>query len=212
MPKLESFLPEKTENRQKAIEKKNKEAEKILQAEKVYSSGLATVKDILSPATLKVESGFVKVGDRFARTYFVIAYPRYLQTGWFTPIINLDKAFDISMFIYPIDTSIILRALRKTATQVQSRMDLESESGKIRDPMLETSINDIEDLRDRLQQGLERFFKYGLYITVYGRDEKELDDLCSSLESVLEAKLIYMKPAVFRMEQEIGRASCRERV
>ncbi len=201
MPKLESFLPEKTENRKKALEQKNKEAAKILQAEKVYSSGLATVKDILSPATLKVESGFVKVGDRFARTYFVIAYPRYLQTGWFTPIINLDKAFDISMFIYPIDTSIIMRALRKTATQVQSRMDLESESGKIRDPMLETSINDIEDLRDRLQQGLERFFKYGLYITVYGRDEKELDDLCSSLESVLEAKLIYMKPAVFRMEQ-----------
>ncbi len=201
MPKLESFLPKQTESRQKALQQKKEEAEKILQAEKVYSSGLATVKDILSPAILKVESGYVKVGDRFARTYFVIAYPRYLQTGWFTPIINLDKAFDISMFIYPIDTSIILRALRKTATQVQSRMDLESESGKIRDPMLETSINDIEDLRDRLQQGLERFFKYGLYITVYGKDEKELDDLCSSLESVLEAKLVYMKPAVFRMEQ-----------
>lgn len=201
MPKLESFLPKQTENRQKAIKQKQEEAAKVLQAEKVYSSGLATVKDILSPSTLKVESSYVKVGDRFARTYFVIAYPRYLQTGWFTPIINLDKAFDISMFIYPIDTSIILRALRKTATQVQSRMDLESESGKIRDPMLETSINDIEDLRDRLQQGLERFFKYGLYITVYGREEKELDDLCSSLESVLESKLVYMKPAVFRMEQ-----------
>ena len=197
---LESFLP-KSEKRQQVAQKRKEEISKVLKAEKIYTEGLATVKDIISPAAFTVQSSHVRVGDRFARTYFVIAYPRYLQTGWFAPIINLDKTFDVSMFVYPIDTSIILRALRKTATQVQSRIDLESEAGKIRDPMLETSINDIEDLRDRLQQGLERFFKYGLYLTVYGNTEKELDDLCSSLEAILEAKLVYIKPAVFRMEQ-----------
>lgn len=197
---LDKFLP-KSEKKEKMIKERRKEVAKILEAEKIYTKGLAQIKDIVSPSALQVNSSYVRIGDRFARTFFAVAYPRYLQTGWFTPIINLDKTFDISMFIYPIDTGIILRALRKTATQVQSRMDLESEAGKIRDPVLETSINDIEDLRDRLQQGLERFFKYGLYITIYGSSEKELDDLSSSLESILEAKLIYLKPAVFRMEQ-----------
>lgn len=197
---LEKFLP-KSEKKEKMIKERKKEVAKIFEAEKIYTKGLTQIKDIISPASLQVNSSYVRIGDRFARTFFVVAYPRYLQTGWFTPIINLDKTFDISMFIYPIDTGIILRALRKTATQVQSRMDLESEAGKIRDPMLETSIGDIEDLRDRLQQGLERFFKYGLYLTIYGSTEKELDDLSSSLESILESKLIYMKPTVFRAEQ-----------
>ncbi len=197
---LDSFLT-KSPSRQKVVEKRKEEAKKILEAEKIYTKGLASVKDIISPSAFEVTSSLVKVGDRFARTYFVIAYPRYLQTGWFTPIINMDKTLDISMYVYPVDTNIIMRALRKTSTQVQSRIDLEAEAGKIRDPVLETSLNDIEDLRDRLQQGMERFFKFGLYITIYGETEKELDDLCSSLESVLEAKLVYLKPAVFRMEQ-----------
>lgn len=197
---LDSFLA-KSPKREKVVEKRKEEAKKILEAEKIYTKGIANVKDIISPSAFEVTSSQVKVGDRFARTYFVIAYPRYLQTGWFAPIINMDKTLDISMYVYPVDTNIIMRALRKTSTQVQSRIDLESEAGKIRDPVLETSLNDIEDLRDRLQQGMERFFKFGLYITIYGNSEKELDDLCSSLESILEAKLIYIKPAVFRMEQ-----------
>ncbi len=202
---LDKLVP-KSEKKEKLKQERKNEVAKVLEAEKIYTKGLARVRDIISPSALKVESSYVRIGDRFARTFFVVAYPRFLQTGWFAPIINLDKTFDISMFIYPIDTGIIMRALRKTATQVQSRMELEAEAGKIRDPVLETSISDIEDLRDRLQQGLERFFKYGLYITIYGDEEKELDDMCSSLESLLEAKLIYIKPAVFRMEQ--GYSSC----
>jgi len=197
---LESFLAPSAK-RKKVSQKKKKEIEKVIKAEKVYTKGLATIKDLISPASLKVTSSYVRIGDRYAKTYFAIAYPRYLQTGWFAPIINMDKTLDVGMFVYPIDTSIILRALRKRATQVQSRIDLESEAGKIRDPVLETSLNDIEDLRDRLQQGVERFFRFGLYITIYGDSEKELDDLCSSLEAVLESKLVYIKPAVFRMEQ-----------
>jgi len=202
---LDSFLA-KSPKRQKAVEKRKQEAQKILEAEKIYTRGIASVKDIISPASFNITSSSVQIGGRYARTYFVVAYPRYLQTGWFAPIINMDKTLDISMYVYPMDTNVIMRALRKTSTQVQSRIDLEAEAGKIRDPVLETSLNDIEDLRDRLQQGLERFFKFGLYITIYGKDEKELDDLCSSLEAILEAKLVYIKPAVFRMEQ--GFTSC----
>jgi len=197
---LDSFL-KSSPKKKKVSSAKKKRIEKILEAEKVYTQGLAEVKDLISPTSFKVASSYVRVGDRYARTYFTVAYPRYLQTGWFTPIINMDKTLDIGMYVYPIDTTIILRALRKRATQVQSRIEMESESGKIRDPILETSITDIEDLRDRLQQGVERFFRFGLYITIYGDTEKELDSLCSNLESVLESKLVYIKPAAFRMEQ-----------
>lgn len=180
---------------------KAKTAPGQLSAEKTYLQGLATIKDLIAPASFNVSPSMLRVGNRFVKTLFIIAYPRYLQTGWFSPIINLDRMFDISMFTHPVDTGVILKSLRKTATQVQSRMTLETQAGKIRDPVLETSLRDIEDLRDRLQQGVERFFRFGVYITAYGKTEKELNDLCNSIESILEARLVYLKPAVFRMEQ-----------
>lgn len=170
-------------------------------AEKIFQQGLATVKDLIAPASFSVSPSFLRVGDRFVKTLFIIAYPRYLQTGWFSPIINMDKMLDISMFIHPIETNVILKALRKTATQVQSRMTLEAQSGKIRDPILETSLNDIEELRDRLQQGVEHFFRFGLYITVYGETKEEMEDLSASIEAQLEARLVYIKPSIFRMEE-----------
>ncbi len=108
---------------------------------------------------------------------------------------------DIAMFIHPADTREILKALRKSSTQVQSEIRLEEEAGKIRDPILETALQDIEDLRDKLQQGTEKFFRFGLYITVYGKSLDEVDKICKQLEAILEAQLVYVKPAVMRAEQ-----------
>jgi type IV secretory pathway VirB4 component len=105
------------------------------------------------------------------------------------------------MFIHPIETYDILKTLRKSATQVQSQLHIEQEKGLIRDPALETAMQDIDELRDKLQQGTEKFFRFGLYITVYGQTESELDKTTRSIESILEAQLVYVKPAIFKTEQ-----------
>ena len=188
------------------INKKNKQKQAvqkdaILQSEDLYQRGVATIKDIIAPAAMKISSNYLQVGETFARTIFVIAYPRYLHTNWFSPIINIDFSMDTSMFIHPISTVEILKTLRKSSTQVQSQIHMEEQSGKIRDPILETAIQDIEDLRDKLQQGTEKFFRFGLYITVYAQDEKELDKQVKAIMAILEAQLVYTKPAVFKTEQ-----------
>lgn len=170
-------------------------------ADRIYHEGLASVMDLIAPAALKVNSAYLEIGDSFAKTVFVTAYPRYLQTSWFSPIINLDMPMDISMFIHPIDTTEILKSLRRSITQVESQIHLEAEAGKIRDPVLETARQDIEDLRDKLQQGTERFFKFGLYLTVYGNSKEEVEKSVQFIESLLESRLVYVKEAVFRTEQ-----------
>jgi type IV secretory pathway VirB4 component len=181
--------------------KKQPVSAELKDANAIYQRGLATVKDLIAPASFSVNPTFLRVGDKFAKTLFVYAYPRYLQTGWFSPMINMSKMMDIAMYIHPVDTNVILKSLRKTATQVISRIRMEAQAGKIRDPMLETSLQDIESLRNRLQQGVERFFRFGLYITIYGNSRKELEDFESNIEAMLESRLIYIKSAVFRMEQ-----------
>ncbi len=173
----------------------------------LFQKGVATVQDLIAPPAIRLNHSMMQVGDVFVRTYFVIAYPRYLSTNWFSPVINLDFSMDIALFVHPIDTADVLRQLRKSSTQVQSQMSIEEEGGKIRDPILETAFQDIESLRDKLQQGTEKFFRFGLYITVYGKDEKDLIEKSSSVESLLEAQLVYVKPSVLRMDQ--GFASTR---
>ncbi|OIP59704.1 MAG: conjugal transfer protein TraC [Candidatus Moranbacteria bacterium CG_4_9_14_3_um_filter_45_14] len=171
------------------------------ESEALYQRGITTIRDFIAPPAIKLGSNVMQIGGVLSRTYFVVAYPRFLSTNWFSPIINIDFAMDTALFIHPIDTAEILKNLRKSSTQVQSQMHIESEGGKISDPVLETALGDIESLRTNLQQGTEKFFRFGLYVTVYGNDEKDLNDKCQSIEAILEAQLVYAKPAMMRMDQ-----------
>ena len=188
-----------SKNKSKTKEDSSKKAA-LLESEKIYQRGLATVKDIIAPAAFKIEPDCVMINKKLASTFFVYAYPRFLQTNWFSPIINLDTTFDISMFIHPQSTAEILRNLRKTITQIQSQISINEEKGLVRDPILETAFQDVENLRDDLQQGVEHFFQFGLYMTIYGDTKSELRKIETQIESILEAKLIYIKPAIMQME------------
>jgi conjugal transfer ATP-binding protein TraC len=175
--------------------------DEVMDSEKYYQEGIARLNDLIAPAAIKIGPKNIRVGETLAETIFVIAYPRYLQSNWFSPIINIDMPIDISMFVHPIDTYDVLKNLKRSATQVQSQVHIEQGKGLIRDPALETAMQDIEELRDKLQQGTEKFFRFGLYITVYGETEKEVGDAVKSIEAILEAQLVYIKPAIFKSEQ-----------
>lgn len=180
---------------------KNTKSAMQLESEQLYQQGIATIRDLIAPPAIKLNPNTMQIGDLLARTYFVIAYPRFLSTNWFAPIINIDFAMDTALFVHPIDTAEILKNLRKSSTQVQSQLHIEAEEGKIRNPQLETALEDIESLRDKLQQGTEKFFRFGLYMTLYGKDDRDLNEKCQAVESILEAQLVYVKPAVLRMDQ-----------
>ena len=171
------------------------------ESEELYRKGVASLKDLIAPPAIRMSPSFFHVGSVFARTHFVIAYPKYLGTNWFSPIVNIDAPMDVGFLIHPVDTREIMRELRASETHVRSQIGIEAEGGKVRDPMLEAALENIQDLRDRLQQGTEKFFRFGLYMTVYAADEKALNDISRNIESILEAQLVFTKQAVLRMDQ-----------
>ncbi len=172
----------------------------LIEQERVYQEGVTAVKDLIAPAAFQVTPHYVMVGKKYAVTHFVFTYPRYLQTNWFSPIINYDVTFDVAMFIHPMDSAGVLKTLLKVVTQVQSRIRMDEEHNKVRDPMLETALADAESLRDSLQQGTEKFFRLGIYLTLYGDSKEELDKLSREVEGMFESQLVYAKPAIFQME------------
>lgn len=154
-------------------------------------------KKIISPAGLKVESNYLKIGDKLAKTFFVYSYPRYLSTGWFEPLINLPYLFDVAIYINPVDTGMSLKKLRKKSAQIESQIMDGQEKGLVRDPQLETAFSDVENLRDVLQQSQEKMFSAGVYLTIFADTLDALSILESKLTTLLEAKLVYIKPALF---------------
>ena len=160
-----------------------------------------TVIDLISPPGISINSNFMQVGKKYARTIFIVTYPRALHTAWFSPVITLDRETNVSMFIHPADSQTVLKNLEKKSARVQSQIALQEEKGKVRDPILETALQDIEELRDSLQQGSERLFKFGLYITFFGDTIEELDNTENEIRSLMEVQMVYAKPAVFQQEQ-----------
>lgn len=167
----------------------------------IYESANLELQDIIAPSALKIESKSINLGDKIARTFFIISYPRYLTDNWFSPIINLDKIFDVAIFIHPIDTSLILRQFQKKVAEVQSQINVRANRGMVRDPMLDTAYQDLEGLRDNLMQAQEKMFDVGIYITAYADNELELFKIENEIKSILESKLIYIKPALFQQEE-----------
>ncbi|MCE9585668.1 DUF87 domain-containing protein [Candidatus Nomurabacteria bacterium] len=168
--------------------------------DEIYESAKLELQDVIAPSALKIEPKSINLGDKIARTFFIISYPRFLTDNWFSPIINLDKIFDISIFIHPIDTSLALRQFQKKVAEVQSQINVRESKGMVRDPMLDTAFQDLESLRDSLMQAQEKMFDIGVYITVYADNEMELFKVESEIKSILESKLIYIKPALFQQE------------
>lgn len=192
------------------LEKKpSKEEQKVAQAkeralleeERIYRRGVASIKDLIAPAAMRVEPSFLRLGDTLVRTLFIVTYPRYVSVGWASPIINLSATMDTAMFFYPIKADIILKQLKKKVGILEAQISGDAEAGKPRDPIAETALRDVEQLRDDLTQGIEHFFQFAFYVTLYSTDEEELERLTSQIESTFGSMLIYTKRAFFQAEQ-----------
>lgn len=185
--------------------KKNKKEENLtavsILPKSIAETSELELRDILAPSALKVNAKELNLGEKVVRSFFVISYPRFLSEDWFSPIINMDKMFDISIFIHPLETARIMRSFQKKVAEVQSQISAREQKGLVRDPMLDTAYQDLENLRDELQQAQEKMFEIGLYISVYATNSEELDKVESEIKSIMESKLIYVKPALFQQEQ-----------
>ncbi|NCC19453.1 DUF87 domain-containing protein [Candidatus Saccharibacteria bacterium] len=174
------------------------------EVEQAFLTGVRTQRDFIAPSSIELQASYFRLGAKYGRTMYVYGYPRQIYTGWLSSIINIDEVLDISMFIYPVDTQIILNNLRKKVTQLEASLSINSEKGKIRDPGLQAALSDAEELRDQLQIGSEKFFRYGLYVTVYADSLDELNFVQHKIETIFGQQLVFSKVASSQQEQGLN--------
>lgn len=169
-------------------------------AEAIYRQGIVSLRDLIAPPSIEISGDHVRIGTRFARTLYVYGYPRQIFTGWLSPIVNLDEVIDMSLFIYPVESQVVLNNLKRKVGQLEASYAINQEKGRVRDPALEAQIMDAEELRDKLQVGEERFFRFGLYVTLYADSLDELKNIQRKVEGIFGQSLVYTKPASMQME------------
>jgi type IV secretory pathway VirB4 component len=166
-----------------------------------FQKGITALRDFIAPSSFELSSTHFQIGTRYARTYYVYGYPRQLYTGWLSSMVNLDEVIDLSMYIYPVESQVVLENLRKKVTQLEAGIQIDNEKGRVRDPAKQAQILDAEEMRDKLQVGEERFFRFGLYFTLYASSMDELEFVAHKVESMLGQQLVYSKPATAQQEQ-----------
>ena len=174
--------------------------------QRAFEQGITTLRDLISPSSIEIHADYFRLGTKYGRTLYVYGYPRSLITGWLSPLINIDEVLDVSMYIYPVDTTVVMKNLQKKVTQLEASISVNSERGKIRDPELEAAIGDAEELRDQLQVGAEKFFRFGLYVTLWADSLDELGFVQRKIETLFGQQMVFSKVASSQQEQ--GMNSC----
>jgi len=179
-------------------------AREQVEVDQAFLKGVSTLRDLIAPSSIEIHSSYFRLGTKYGRTLYVYGYPRQIYTGWLSSLINVDEVLDVSMYIYPVDSQVVLNNLRKKVTQLEASTSINNEKGKTRDPALEAAINDAEELRDQLQLGAERFFRYGLYVTLYADSLDELNFVQNKIETMFGQQLIFSKVASSQQEQGLN--------
>ena len=192
--KIKSFFPNKKDEAKKEEEKTNQKKVSL-------NAGITTVKDIIAPSAIEVDFTFLRINNRFYRTFYVVNYPRYVSPNWLSPLINFDKALDISMYIYPTEGKEVLDDLRRKIAEMEAEISTDIQRGRVVDPTIQAKLEDALSLQAELAKGSEKFFQFGLYITVSASSVEELNRTSKELESSLGALLIIPKQAALQMEE-----------
>ncbi len=167
---------------------------------KQFNSGIVTTKDIIAPGALEVDYDFIRIDNRYYRTLLVVSYPRFVDMGWLSPLINFDAALNVSMYIFPANGKEVLDDLRRKITEMEAELNSDIKQGRVADPATQAKLEDALNLQADLVRGEERFFQFGLYITISANSINELNKINKNLEANLGALMINTKRATLRME------------
>ncbi len=184
-----------------AEEEAQKVAAQNQQMLKQFSQGLVSVQDIIAPEAIEVDFTYQKINSTYTRTLFVAGYPRTVPSNWLSPLINFPHQLDIAMFVFPVDVREVLENLKRKITEMEAEITSDIRAGKISNIDTEVKLEDARVIREQLAKGAERFYQFGLYITLHAKDRDELERVTKSVQSTLGALLIVSKKTTLQMDE-----------
>lgn len=160
-----------------------------------------TVQDVIAPYDIEVDFSHMRIHKTLYRSFFVSGYPRYVEPNWLEPLISFNHSLTISMFIYPTSSAGILDDLKHKIAEMEATIQTDYDRGHVIDPTVQVALEDARSLQEQLAKGAERFFQYGLYMTVPAKDKEELNNVSKLVESTLGSISITARQTSLQMHE-----------
>lgn len=174
--------------------------------ERRFALGTRSLADVIAPAAVEVARDHIRLDYQYARTLVVTGYPRTVSPGWLGPLIDFEEPIELSLHLYPLESSQMVAMLTHKMVQLHSSRLLAARGGRLADPEREVAYEDAERLRDALQRGEEKIFAVSLYLLLRANSLVALDDLTRRVEATLGGMLAQSRVAI--LEQDVGFRSC----
>lgn len=165
----------------------------------VLAKGSVSVKDLIAPSFVEEDFTNLKIDDKYYRTMYVVGYPRYVSANWLYPLITFDRPLYIAMYIYPTESKAVLDELRHKIAEMEATIETDMKAGKVVDPTVQVALDDALSLQAELAKGAERFFQFGLYVTIPADSLAELNEMSKQIDSVLSSLLVVGRSATLEM-------------
>lgn len=165
------------------------------------ATGPMTLQDIIAPPAIDVDFDMIKIGDRWFRTLFVAGYPRYVSANWLEPLISFNHTLDISMYVFPTKSEEVLENLKRRVGEMEATIQSDIKRGRVIEPSVQVALEDALALQQELAKGAQRFFQFGLYITIPAKTIEDLNKATKGVEATLASLLIITKRAILQTEE-----------
>lgn len=165
------------------------------------AQGSVSLVDLIAPSSIEVDFRHIRVGDKYFRTFFVVDYPREVSPSWLSILIDYKETMNVSMYVYPVESKDILTNLKRKIAEMEATLESDSKQGLESDPKINAALEDAIALREELARGLERFFQFGLYVTLSADSVEELNEKSTQLSTLLASNMLVVKPATLQMEE-----------
>ena len=186
---------------QPPVPQANQKASPKMAAGDILAKGMVSVKDIIAPSFVEVDFNHLKIDEKYYRTLYVVGYTRYVSSNWLYSLITFDHPLYVSMMIYPTESKDVLHDLKRKIAEMEATIEGDVKAGKVVDPTVQVALDDALTLQAELAQGTERFFQFGLYVTIPADSLDELNQITKEVDSSLASLLIVAKQATLQMEE-----------
>jgi len=153
---------------------------------------------LTSPSTIIQHASDIEI-TKFHQIICAINYPRLVDPGWLTRLIEMNLDFDLAIHIspYKIDTTIKLleNEIKKQKTDLYA---LETE-GKIVPQSLIQQHQDTMALLQLIQEGTEKMFDMSLYLDAKGYTKDELEKMSKQIRDTMNSIMIIPKIPSYQM-------------
>jgi type IV secretory pathway VirB4 component len=153
------------------------------------------------PQAVQADARWLRAGDVLHRTLAVTGYPREVTPGWLQPLLDHPGPIDVALHVEPVPTVVAAERLRRQLARLESSQRLDAAHGRLDDPQVEAAAHDAHQLARRLASGDGRLFRVGLYVTVRGHSDAELQQEVARVQGLLGSLLLEAHPTTFRALQ-----------